>query len=73
MHGYLWADSRTDAGKKRSESDMMANTDFLQRASTSESAFPVVVTLPRSTPSVRPLPRALYVYPTRFLETRDYL
>jgi hypothetical protein len=33
------------------------------------SASVVVDTLPRSTPSVRPLPRALYVYPTRFLET----
>ena len=32
----------------------------------------MVDTLPRSTPSVRPLPRALYVYPPRSLETRDH-
>jgi hypothetical protein len=45
-----------------------ANEMLLQPALTSASASVVVVTLPRSTPSVRPLPRALYVYPYRFLE-----
>jgi hypothetical protein len=48
-----------------------ANELLLQPALTSASASVVVVTLPRSTPSVRPLPRALYVYPYRFLEPRD--
>ena len=46
---------------------------LLQPALTSASASVVVVTLPRSTPSVRPLPRALYVYlyPYRFPEFCD--
>jgi hypothetical protein len=45
-----------------------ANELLQQLALTSVSASVVVDTLPRSTPSVRPLPRALYVYPPRFLE-----
>ena len=48
-----------------------ANELLLQPALTSASASVVVDTLPRSTPSVRPLPRALYVYPYRFLELCD--
>jgi hypothetical protein len=46
-----------------------ANELLQQPALTSVSASVVVDTLPRSTPSVRPLPRALYVYPYRFPET----
>jgi hypothetical protein len=45
-----------------------ANELLQQPALTSVSASVVVDTLPRSTPSVRPLPRALYVYPYRFLD-----
>ena len=42
-----------------------ANKLLQQPALTSASASVVVVTPPRSTPSVRPLPRASYVYPHR--------
>lgn len=46
-------------------------TFSLQPTSTSASASVAVVTLPRSMPSVKPLPRASYVFPIRSLDLHE--